>query len=57
MRSRVDELLRKPLIVINVGLAQFAQSLEQQQVEVVQVDWVPPACGDKAMAELLDQLL
>jgi hypothetical protein len=57
MQARVDELLHKPLVVVNVGLAQFAQSLEQQQVEVVQVDWVPPAGGDKAMAELLDQLL
>lgn len=57
MQSRVEELLQKPLVVVNVGLAQFAESLERQQVEVVQVDWVPPAGGDKALAELLDQLL
>lgn len=57
MQSRVDELLNKPLVVINLGLKQFTESLEQQKVEVVQVDWVPPAGGDKAMADLLDQLL
>ena len=57
MQIKVDELLHKPLIVINLGLKRFAESLEEQEVEVVQVDWVPPAGGDKAMEDLLDQLL
>ena len=57
MQSKVDELLHKPLVVINLGLKKFAESLEEQKVEVVQVDWIPPAGGDKAMADLLDQLL
>ena len=57
MPSQVAELLRQPLVIINLGLRQFTESLEKQQVEVVQVDWVPPAGGDKAMADLLDQLL
>ena len=57
MPTRIDELLHEPLVVINLGLKMFAESLEEQQVEVVQVDWVPPAGGDKAMVELLDHLL
>jgi hypothetical protein len=57
MQTKVDELLHKPLVVINLGLKQFAESLEEQKVEVVQVDWIPPAGGDKAMSDLLDQLL
>ncbi len=57
MPTNAEELLRTPLVVINVGLKQFAESLEKQQVEVVQVDWVPPAGGDEAMADLLDRLL
>ena len=57
MPTRIDELLHEPLVVINLGLKMFAESLEEQQVEVVQVDWVPPAGGDKEMVELLDQLL
>ncbi len=57
MQTKVDELLHKPLVVINLGLKKFAESLEEQKVEVVQVDWVPPAGGDKAMSDLLDQLL
>ena len=50
-------LLDTPLIVINLGLRKFAENLEEQGVEVVQVDWTPPAGGDKDMLELLDQLL
>jgi hypothetical protein len=57
MLSSTDELLQKPIVVINLGLKKFAESLEEQQVEVVQVDWVPPAGGDKEMMDLLDQLL
>ena len=57
MKSKINELLQKPVIVINIGLKKFAEGLETQQVEVVQVDWVPPAGGDKEMMGLLDQLL
>ncbi len=57
MQSKIDELLQKPIVVINLGLKKFAESVEEQQVEVVQVDWVPPAGGDKEMMDLLDQLL
>jgi hypothetical protein len=57
METKIDTLLTGPIIVINVGLSQFAKSLEEQGVEVVQVDWMPPAGGDKEMMDLLDQLL
>ena len=57
MLSKIDELLQKPVVVINLGLKKFAESVEEQRVEVVQVDWVPPAGGDKEMMDLLDQLL
>lgn len=57
MPNKIDELLQNPLVVINLGLSKFSESLEEQQVEVVQVDWVPPAGGDQEMMDLLDQLL
>jgi hypothetical protein len=57
MPSRIDELLQKPIVVVNLGLKKFAESLDEQQVEVVQVDWVPPAGGDQEMMDLLNQLL
>ncbi|MGE4563087.1 MAG: hypothetical protein AAEC10_09135 [Rhodospirillales bacterium] len=37
------KLLDEPLSVINAGLERFAQDLEQQGVNVVHVDWAPPA--------------
>ena len=57
MPSNIDDLLQQPVIAINLGLKKFAESLEEQQVEVMQVDWVPPAGGDQEMIDLLDQLL
>jgi hypothetical protein len=57
MESKIIELLQKPFVVINLGLKKFSESLEQQHVEVVQVDWVPPAGGDPELIDLLNQLL
>jgi len=55
--TTVMDLLEGPIIAINVGLNTFAESLKQQNVEVVQVEWTPPAGGNKAMIELLEKLL
>jgi len=52
-----EGLIDRPLVVINVGLKDFAKNLELQGAEVVQVDWVPPAGGDQEMIDLLDKLL
>jgi hypothetical protein len=57
MDQQPDDVLDQPLVVINLGLKAFAESLEQQGVEVVQVDWIPPAGGDAEMLDLLDELL
>ncbi len=57
MESNVDELLHEPVVIVALGLPGFAKSLEEQRVETLQVDWVPPAGGDAGMMELLDQLL
>ena len=57
MSGKIDEILRESPVVINLGLKGFADNLEQQEVEVVQVDWVPPAGGDQEMIDLLENLL
>ena len=57
MTEPTDALLNEPLVVVNLGLAGFAKSIEEQDVVVVQVDWVPPAGGDREMIDLLDKLL
>jgi len=43
--------------VINLGVREFAESLQDEGAEVVHVDWAPPAGGDTEMAELLAKLL
>ncbi|MBU1208786.1 MAG: hypothetical protein KKH04_17985 [Proteobacteria bacterium] len=57
MTDKLNELLDKGPVAINMGVENFAASLEIQGVEVIQVDWVPPAGGDAELIELLDKLL
>ena len=57
MDMLIDKLLSEPVVVVNLGLKQFGSSLEEQGVDGVQVDWIPPAGGDREMMELLDNLL
>lgn len=52
-----NDLLQADLVVINIGLRSFAVALEDQDVEVIHVEWSPPAGGDKDMEALLEQLL
>jgi hypothetical protein len=52
-----NDVLVEPLVVINVGVRAFAESLESQGINVTQVDWVPPAAGDQQMIDLLEDLL
>jgi hypothetical protein len=51
------ELLDKGPVAVNIGVEDFAHSLRTQGAEVIQVEWTPPAGGDREMIELLDQLL
>jgi FdrA protein len=46
----------KKIAVINIGLELFADTLKDQGIDVINVDWRPPAGGDKKMAELLNKL-
>ena len=57
MPDKLDELLQDGLIAINIGVYDFAASLQTQGVEVIHMNWAPPSGGDPEMTELLDQLL
>ena len=50
-------LLEAPIRVVNIGLQKFADDLVGQDVEVVQVDWAPPARGNTQLANLLSRLM
>ena len=51
-----DTLLDAPLKVINLGLESFAEDLARSGVEVVHLEWTPPAGGDPKLADLLSKL-
>ena len=51
-----QRLLTEDVKVINVGLEGFVGDLRDCGIEVVHVEWSPPAGGDPKMAALLAKL-
>jgi FdrA protein len=51
--KKIQELFRSQLVAINIGPSVFGEALEKQGIEVLQVDWQPPAGGDKQMQDAL----
>jgi hypothetical protein len=54
--KKINELFRKELKVINMGLDSFADTLRKEQVQVLQMDWKPRAGGNKRLISLLEKL-
>ena len=48
--------LEGPPRVINIGLSSFADDLKKQDVEMVNLNWSPPARGNVELANLLAKL-
>ena len=57
MDSPMDQLLSIGPITVNIGVEDFADTLEAQGFQVLHVDWSPPAGGDAEMISLLEKLL
>jgi FdrA protein len=55
--NKLEELLHQGPVAINIGVVDFAETLQIQGIQVVHVNWTPPAGGDPELMELLDQLL
>ena len=51
------DIIEETIVAINVGIQDFGSALEEQGIQVVYVEWSPPAGGDQEMIDLLDQLL
>jgi hypothetical protein len=51
-----NNILTEKLKVVNIGISTFADDLRSQNVEVIHVDWKPPAGGDIDMIKLLEKL-
>lgn len=54
--GKILNLFRSELVVVNVGPRSFADVLEKQGYQTLQVDWKPAAGGDKQMQEMLEYL-
>ena len=57
MLSKIADLFQPGPTAINIGVYDFAENLQIQGVQVIHVNWTPPAGGDPELIELLDQLL
>ena len=55
--AEVDlQALKKPMAAINVGLETFTESLVEQDAQVIQVDWRPPASGNEQLMGILERM-
>ena len=56
MEDLINELFRKELRVITLGIETFYRSLKDQEIDTVKIDWRPPAGGNRKLIEILDRL-
>ena len=45
--SKILKLFSSELVVVNVGPKLFAEAIDKQGYRTIQVDWKPPAGGDR----------
>ena len=51
-----EPLLEGPPRVINIGLSSFADDLKKQDVQMVNLNWSPPARGNVELANVIAKL-
>jgi len=56
MMENIEALFNSELVVVNIGLERFAESMKLQHVPCVHVEWKPPAGGDTRLIEILEKL-
>lgn len=54
--SKINEVFKKELEIVNIGLEMFRDDLKEQGVKVNQVKFIPPADGDEEVLNALDYL-
>jgi hypothetical protein len=52
---KVNELFKRKLVILNVGLRSFMDSLDITGFDVIDIDWKPPAEGDIEVLEMLEK--
>ncbi len=54
--TKITQLFKKELNVINMGLETFADNLKEQDTTVIQMAWRPPAGGNERLIALLKKI-
>lgn len=54
--AKIQDLFKKDLAVINMGLPSFADNLKKENTRVIHLNWRPPAGGNAELADLLKRL-
>ncbi len=54
--EKVERLLKEKPKVINMGLKSFYESLKEQKVDTVHINWKPPAGGKRDLMEILSKI-
>jgi hypothetical protein len=54
--KKIHHLFQEELVVVNMGLDAFADALRKEKVKVLQMDWKPPAGGDRRLITFLERL-
>ncbi len=54
--AKLNDFFGKKVSVINLGIPSFADDLKHQNIDVVHVEWRPPAGGNKKIQALLEKI-
>ena len=54
--TKITKLFEQELKIINMGFVTFADNLKDQNTNVMQMDWSPPAGGNERLIALLQKL-
>jgi hypothetical protein len=54
--KKIVRLFMEDLVVVNLGLDAFGDTLRKEEVKVLQMNWRPPAGGNERLIVLLDKL-
>ncbi|MHA2406854.1 MAG: fdrA domain protein [Candidatus Ranarchaeia archaeon] len=52
----MSKLLDQKIKAINVGIQLFTDTLRLQGVQIIHVEWSPPAQGNQELLKILDRL-
>ncbi len=56
VNEKINELFGQDLVVVNVGLKSFYDTLKGKGYKAVHVNWRPPAGGNKKLISILSKL-